>query len=401
MNIYGKSSRWKIYLAIVGLSIVVLSIFYTSFLARRLATIERNNMRFYVMAQEDLQDMDEEAFSYCDFTIQGEILSSNTTIPAIIVDYDNNVIDAINVGENRDSVYLQSLLDRWIEEGREPIPSFASLIYFGESQSLQQLRYFPVIQFLLIGAFIAFGYFGFNAARRAEQNRVWVGMAKETAHQLGTPISAIVAWVEHLKMAREEDPEVQEIIGELRNDVHRLELIADRFSKIGSRPNLQAVDIFDELDKCREYMEKRAPRKVSFDFPEVDNGTTKVLINPPLFDWVIENLIRNALDAMAGKGLISARVSEVNQAVHIDIIDTGKGIPHGKFKAVFRPGFTTKKRGWGLGLSLAKRIIEEYHGGRIYVKRSEEGKGTTFTIVLPKHQQNQESPVSTDERALV
>lgn len=403
MNIYGRTSRWKIYLAIVGLVIVVTSIFYTSFLARSLATIERNNMRFYILAQEDLIDSadDDEANLYCDFTLHTEILSANTTIPALIVNYDNEIIDAMNVGENRDSVYLQKLLDRWVSEGREPIPSFGALIFFGESQSLQQLRYFPIIQFLLIGAFIAFGYFGFNAARRAEQNRVWVGMAKETAHQLGTPITAIVAWVEHLKLSREDDPEVQEIIGELRNDVHRLELIADRFSKIGSRPSLQPINIYDELEKCRQYMEKRAPRRVSFDFPEAAGLPSTVAINPPLFDWVIENLIRNALDAMEGKGIIAARVTEDPNSIHVDISDTGKGIPSRKFKTVFRPGYTTKKRGWGLGLSLAKRIIEEYHGGRIFVKRSEEGKGTTFSIVLPKQPNAKPSQVTTTEGALV
>ncbi|MEL7221639.1 MAG: HAMP domain-containing sensor histidine kinase, partial [Bacteroidota bacterium] len=223
-----------------------------------------------------------------------------------------------------------------------------------------------------------------NASRRSEQNRVWVGMAKETAHQLGTPISAILAWIEHLKLVRAEDAETMEIAGELRNDVQRLELIADRFSKIGSTPKLDQINVYEEINICKDYMQRRAPRKVSFDFPSLEETPILVGINPPLFDWVIENLLRNALDAMDGKGEIAAEVYEDNTNVYIDISDTGKGIPAANFKRVFQPGFTTKKRGWGLGLSLTKRIIEDYHQGKIFVKKSEEGKGTTFTISLPK-----------------
>jgi signal transduction histidine kinase len=246
------------------------------------------------------------------------------------------------------------------------------------------LRYFPFVQFVLIAAFVAFGYMGFSSARRAEQNRVWVGMAKETAHQLGTPISAIVAWIEHLKLIREPDEEVQEVVGELRNDVSRLELIADRFSKIGSAPKLEPINIYEELDQCRAYMQRRASRKTAFNFPPADSPEKLVYINSHLFDWVVENLLRNALDAMEGKGSITADIYDDQDYVYADFTDTGKGIPDSKFKTVFRPGYTTKKRGWGLGLSLAKRIIEEYHNGKIFVKRSEEGEGTTFTIQLPK-----------------
>ncbi len=388
MNIYRQNSRWKIYLAVVGVAIVLISIAYTSYLARKLAIIEENNTRFYAMAQEAMVDTDEEEEAYCDLTLHSEILQSNTTIPAIVVNEQGGIDWAVNWGEGRDTsmAYLQKQLTRFRDAGIDPIPSsFGTMIYFDESRILQQLRWFPVVQFLLIGAFILFGYLGFNAARRAEQNRVWVGMAKETAHQLGTPITAIVAWVEHLKQLRDDDEEAHEILNELRNDVHRLELIADRFSKIGSAPKLEPTNLYVELDKCRAYMEKRAPRKVKFEFPAAEAGYAEVLINPPLFDWVIENLLRNALDAMEGKGTISANIHEDKDFAYVDITDTGKGIPHNKFKAVFRPGFTTKKRGWGLGLSLAKRIIEEYHRGRIFVKRSEEGRGTTYTISIPKY----------------
>lgn len=387
MDNYARKSRWKIYLALLGLAIVVVSIVYTSYLARELAAVEEANTRFWVIAQEDINDMDDEAAQYCDPYLQLEILQSNSTIPVIIANEQGRVDWGRNWGsESQDTnkEYLQKQLEKLIDSGAEPIPSFGTNVYFGESRILQQLRYFPFVQFLLIGAFITFGYIGLNSARTAEQNRVWVGMAKETAHQLGTPISAIVAWIEHLKMIKEDDEEVNEVVHELRNDVNRLELIADRFSKIGSAPKLQPVNIYEELDVCRQYMEKRASRKVTFDFPGPQEGQLHVNINPHLFDWVVENLLRNALDAMDGKGSISAEVYQDRNNVYVDLTDTGKGIPTGKHRRVFQPGYTTKKRGWGLGLSLAKRIIEQYHQGRIFVKRSEEGVGATFTISLPK-----------------
>ena len=365
MDIYQRKSRQKWSLAILGLAIVAFSMWYTNYMAQRLAVVERNNTRFYAIAQEDLNSSDPEADEYCDFYLHLEILTSNTTIPVIITNDRGEVDWGRNWGsEARDTnqVYLQQQLERLVRSGSEPIEGYGqqTKLYLGESQILRQLRYFPVVQFLLIGGFIVFGYLGLNSARRAEQNRVWVGMAKETAHQLGTPISAIVAWIEHLKLVRSGDEETMEIVTGLRNDVQRLELIADRFSKIGFT------------------------RKVTFDFPDPKEHKKMVEINPPLFDWVVENLLRNALDAMDGTGAISAEVYDDNQFVYIDITDSGKGIPASNHKRVFQPGFTTKKRGWGLGLSLTKRIIEEYHGGKIFVKRSEEGKGTTFTISLPK-----------------
>jgi signal transduction histidine kinase len=240
------------------------------------------------------------------------------------------------------------------------------------------------MQLGLIAAFIFFGYIGFSSARREEQNRVWVGMAKETAHQLGTPISGLVAWIDLLKAKEFTDAEVTDIIKELEKDINRLELVADRFSKIGSAPQLLPVNIFEQLDASKTYMQRRAPRKVSFEFPPISEyNPIYVGLNAHLFDWVIENLLRNALDAMDGKGIISASISSDAHQVYIDISDTGKGIPPANHKTVFQPGFTTKKRGWGLGLSLAKRIIEDYHEGKIFVKYGEENKGTTFSIVLP------------------
>ena len=389
MDIYNRKSRWKIYLGIAGAIIVAISMAYTTYLSNKLAEEERHKAALYVMAQERLNNLDEisaiinDSCPQPDLTLHLNILQANNTIPVIAVNDRGRVDFSVNTSDTSQA-YLLKEVARMEADGFEPIQSTAHQIYYKESTLLRQLRYFPFVQFVLIAAFVGFGYLGFSSARRAEQNRVWVGMAKETAHQLGTPISAIVAWIEHLKLIREPDEEVQEVVRELRNDVSRLELIADRFSKIGSAPKLEPINIYQELDDCRAYMQRRASRKVEFRFPAPDEPAKTVHINPHLFDWVVENLLRNALDAMDAKGFISAEVFDDQDFVYIDITDCGKGIPDGKFKTVFQPGYTTKKRGWGLGLSLAKRIIEEYHKGKIFVKRSEEGVGTTFTIQLPK-----------------
>lgn len=383
MDIYSRKSRWKLYLGIGGVVILLISMVYTNYLSKKLAEGERYKAQNWVLAMEQIND---ETKNFEDLTLQLNTIQSNNTIPVIVVNDRGNIEYAVNFGEelDNDEAFLKRQVAELEEEGFEPIENFAQSIYYKESKILQQLRYFPIVQLILIGAFIGFGYMGFSSARRAEQNRVWVGMAKETAHQLGTPISAIVAWIEHLRMIREEDNEVQEVIDELGKDVKRLELIADRFSKIGSAPELHSVNVYNELESMRSYMQRRASRRVRFEFPDPDQHPVMININSHLFNWVLENLMRNALDAMGGEGVISADVYEDNNYVYIDLSDTGKGIPNGKQKTVFQPGYTTKKRGWGLGLSLAKRIIEEYHSGKIFVKWSEEDKGTTFTIQLPK-----------------
>lgn len=389
MDIYARKSRWKLYLGIGGAVILLISLFYTRYLSQMLAEVERTKVENWVLAQEQLNDperlSDPDKMNE-DVTLQLEVLQSNTTIPVVMVNEVGEVLYATNFGPGLDDneEYLKKQVEKLQESGFEPIYSTGNLIYYKESKVLRQLRFFPLIQLILIVAFIGFGYMGFSAARRAEQNRVWVGMAKETAHQLGTPISAIIGWIEHLKMTLPENEDSEEVIEELRKDVNRLELVADRFSKIGSAPELEPVNIYEELDQCRAYMQARAPRKVSFHFPSTEQPPVYVNLNQHLFDWVVENLMRNAIDAMEGKGEIHAEVSTDGSIVNIDLSDTGKGIPHNKFKTVFEPGYTTKKRGWGLGLSLAKRIIEEYHNGKIFVKRSEEGKGTTFTIRFPR-----------------
>ncbi|PPK88545.1 histidine kinase/DNA gyrase B/HSP90-like ATPase [Neolewinella xylanilytica] len=380
--------RWPIYLSVIGLAIVVASVWYTNRLANQLSVIEENYVRFFEASVRDINNF-ENAAADADFGVQGEIIGNNTTIPAIWALQGGGYVEAINWGgREADTSYILEQLDYLKENGKPPVEMpYGGLMYFGTSTLIQKLRLFPYIQLALIGTFLVVGVFGINQARRAEQNRVWVGMAKETAHQLGTPISAIMGWIEHLNTSYADNPELMEVSGELNKDVLRLEMVANRFSKIGATPELHPTNIYAELDHCRQYMQKRAPRKVVFDFPTAAEGNLPVAINPLLFDWVIENLLRNALDAMDGKGRISSKVTEKDDKVTIDITDTGKGITARNVRRVFDPGFTTKARGWGLGLSLVKRIIEEYHRGKIVVLHSEPGKGTTFRITLPRAKQ--------------
>ncbi|MFT4685860.1 MAG: signal transduction histidine kinase [Bdellovibrionota bacterium] len=387
MSILPTSSRWPLYLAIAGLAIVVASVWYTNYLASQLAEIEQSYVELYGEAMERVADIENFADQKGDdVSTEQAIIDRMRTVPRILVnELTGEIVDALGFGDrNTDTTYLKTILGGWIEEGRTPVRSFAQLQYFGDSRLLRQLRFFPYVQAVLIGSFIFLGFLGINQTRKAEQNRVWVGLAKETAHQLGTPISAIMGWVEHLKMMYPDDEDIMEVSNELAYDVDRLSMVANRFSKIGATPELKPANIYAELNKCRDYMQKRAPRKVSFDFPEADAGNAQVAINPLLLDWVFENLLRNALDAMDGKGKLTGRIREQGGNIYIDITDTGKGISPKNIRKVFNPGFTTKKRGWGLGLSLVKRIVQEYHKGKITVTHSEMGKGTTFTITLPR-----------------
>lgn len=395
MGLLDNFSRWSLYFIVAGLVIVIASIWYTASLANQLSAIEKQNIDLYREVLERIESIPIEvvtleddlngAPAVDDYSIETRVMENAESLPQIQVDMRGKVVAARGFGRrDSDTSYLKSVVENWIADGARPIPIGGQFQYIGESWALQRLRYYPYIQLFLITSFVFLGYFGINQTRKAEQNRVWVGLAKETAHQLGTPISAILGWVEHLKMMYADDPEILEISGELAHDVDRLSMVANRFSKIGATPELEPHNIFVELHKCREYMQKRAPRRVTFDFPEADGGDIKVAINPLLFDWVFENLLRNALDAMDGKGQITGRIRELENKVFIDITDTGKGISPKNIRRVFNPGFTTKKRGWGLGLSLVKRIVQEYHKGKIWVSHSEIGRGTTFTIMLPR-----------------
>lgn len=385
---YGLPPNWLIWLAFLGLLITVVSVLYSTRLATQLSAIEKNNVNLYKESIQRMVKFDpllDSMSVYDDTSIESKVIENMKTMPRILVGRDGKIDDSDGFGEyGKDSAYMARVLEKWINNGVRGIDVGGQYQYIGESWLLQRLRYFPYIQLTLIGTFVFLGYLGINQTRKAEQNRVWVGLAKETAHQLGTPISAIMGWVEHLKMMYADDEDIMMVSDELAHDVDRLSMVANRFSKIGATPELARHNIYAELDKCREYMQKRAPRKVSFDFPETEDGDIPVSINPLLFDWVFENLLRNALDAMDGKGKITGKVRELEDKVYIDITDTGKGIEAKNIRKVFNPGFTTKKRGWGLGLSLVKRIVEEYHKGKIAVSHSEVGKGTTFTIVLPR-----------------
>lgn len=392
MSHFRQRSNWKVYLGLAGVVILCISLFYTGYLAQRLRQGERNKALLLtyaydaINAQSDPETADLEA----DLTLPTDIITSNTDIPILLAEESGKVIYARNFGPDLDtnSTYLQQKLLKLKAKGPEPIVLKDSgnrqYLYYQNSRLHEMLTYFPYVQLLLLAAFIAIGYISINNARRAEQNKVWVGMAKETAHQLGTPVSAIIGWIEHLRESHENDPESLEVLSELQNDVDRLNLIADRFSKIGSAPVLAPTGILAQMRELTSYIRKRAPKKVVFNEPPEDTAEITANINAPLFNWVIENIMRNALDALEdGNGVIAWDVHTHPHHLEITISDTGKGIAASNVKTVFEPGFTTKTRGWGLGLSLARRIIENYHGGKIYVKHSKPGEGTTFAIQLP------------------
>lgn len=392
MDIYRRKSYWKWYLAAIGAVIVILSLMYTKYLADKL--IERENQQAGQFAEAMRQLARTDVDNNCDFSLPNKLIIENTTIPVVVLDESYNIEMYRNIaGRNLDSMPIPEVrhhLDKMVTKGADTLiiaigDEMRKTLIYGHSNLLWLLNLYPYLQLILIAAFIGFGYLGFSSARRAEQNQVWLGMAKETAHQLGTPITAILGWLETLKSVNEDNPTNLDMIQELHKDVDRLELVADRFSKIGAQPELTSVNLYERLDEGRAYMQRRAPRKTKFDFPSpAEHAPLMVNVNPHLFDWVIENLLRNAIDAMeGGEGNIKCTVYQEGRYACFDISDTGKGIASNRFKTVFKPGYSTKTRGWGLGLSLSKRIINLYHRGKIFVRKSELGKGTTFTVKLP------------------
>ncbi|MBK8557276.1 MAG: HAMP domain-containing histidine kinase [Lewinellaceae bacterium] len=393
MDIYTRKAHWKWYLAAAGVVIIIISLVYTRYIADRLAERENQQAQQFAEAMRQLANNDLDLNN--DFTLPQRIITDNTTIPVVVLDETYQIEMYRNIDDNNlqemDTTLVRKALQKMIASGADTIifaipPDINQTLIYSHSHLLSLLNWYPYIQLMLIAAFIAFGYLGFSAARKAEENMVWLGMAKETAHQLGTPITAILGWVEALDAVNEDNPGNREMVTELRTDVSRLELVADRFSKIGAQPELRPFNLYEQLEKNREYMQRRAPRRVTFDFPNPNEyPEATVYINPHLFDWVVENLLRNAIDAMEeGIGVITAVLYEEPEFYCFDISDTGKGIPANRIKTIFKPGYSTKTRGWGLGLSLSKRIMEQYHSGKIYVKKSEPGKGTTFTVKLPK-----------------
>ena len=317
-----------------------------------------------------------------------EIVVNSALVPVIYTDStQKNIIDYGNIDSTliRDSIYREELIEE-MKAQNKPIEinlegRSKNYIFYKDSALLVQLKYYPIVQFGVIGFFLLLAYYFFSVSRRSEQNQVWVGMAKETAHQLGTPLSSLMAWTEILKNKDIDKNTIEEI----SKDLNRLETITERFSKIGSAPKLEHKDIHQAILGTWNYLKPRLSSKIEFSVQGGDNGQiVHAQINQALFEWVMENMIKNAVDAMEGKGSISIEITDQVQFVYVDITDTGKGIPRKMQKTVFEPGFTTKKRGWGLGLSLVKRIIENYHDGKVFVKGSEKNKGTTFRIVLKK-----------------
>ncbi|MFC2759299.1 sensor histidine kinase [Hallella multisaccharivorax] len=383
----GRNSQIKFILTLSAIVVVVCSLFVSNRLTNDLKREERNRMEVWAAAMKSLNNADE----YTDMSLVLKVLNENESIPVVLLDQNGTVTDFRNVrlhaDNHRDSlsevrqIALNGIASGHVirvsldADGRHYIN-----VCYEESLILRRLTIFPYIQLAIVLIFVLLAVFALIASNRAEQNRVWVGLSKETAHQLGTPISSLMAWTEVL---REEYPN-DDLIPELDKDVRRLQLISERFSKIGSEPELKPARLSEVLAHVTDYISRRTSHSVSIisKLPECEET---VNINEALFEWVIENLCKNAVDAMnGGPGTITIAVFQTPEEVVIEVSDTGKGISKQHLKSVFNPGFTTKKRGWGLGLSLAKRIVEQYHHGRIWVKSSVAGKGTTFRIELKK-----------------
>ena len=377
--------NWKTLLALIGVLIVSGTIFYSQYLARKIAKEEKQKVEQWVEAGKFLISSPADA----DIRLASMILTENISIPIIETNERDSIITFVNLDSSKaanDLEYVKKKLKQF-KSLHAPVdwtaPNDSSLhnrYYYGDSKLLKEVRYYPLIQLCIVALFIIITIFSIRSSFRSTQNQVWAGMAKETAHQLGTPVSSLEGWVEMLK-----DKSVdQKIVQELEKDVDRLRLVSDRFGKIGSSPHLELTNLVTQVSRMMDYMRKRATGKILFEMKSGKKETIMALVSPPLFDWVIENLLKNALDAMEGKGSIIVTIADEEHKVCIDISDTGKGIARKNIPLLFKPGFTTKKRGWGLGLSLVKRIIEDYHKGHIFVLHSEPNKRTTFRIMLKK-----------------
>ncbi len=388
MDIYNNKSKFKIAILIISLMVGIGSIYYTQTLVEKLAQREQKLIDLYAKGLK--YAVDPKTNSDLTFLFQ-EILDSNSTIPVILTDEQGIPQSYLNIDipKKASEKEKQKRLAAELEEMKSIYPpividyselGFKNYIYYKNSYFLTQLMYYPYIQLSIIAALGIIAYVAFSYSRNAEQNRVWVGLAKETAHQLGTPLSSLIAWVEILKST----PENYDTAIELEKDVQRLEMITARFSNIGSSPSPSNENAFNAVNDVIHYLDTRTSKKVKFEIIHTVPDDTTIKINKPLFDWVLENICKNGIDAMDGIGQITVKISEVTKKIAIDISDTGKGIPRSKFKDVFKPGYTTKKRGWGLGLTLVKRIVENYHNGKIFVLESEPGKGTTFRVLMEK-----------------
>ncbi len=387
MNLWtDKIQNVKVALVVAAVAIAAASLVVSHFLITDLKNEEHNRMEIWAEAMHSLATADEDA----DLNLVLKVIEQNNTIPVIVTDAEGTVQVFRNVSiqaaNAEDSLAVAREMAEQMRLDRPAIKIQLSehkndvlYVCYSDSVLLTRLAYYPYIQLGVVMLFVVVAIFALLTSKRAEQNKVWVGLSKETAHQLGTPISSLMAWTEILRETYPDD----ELIPEMDKDVKRLQLIADRFSKIGSLPERQTVRLAETLDHVVDYMNRRTSHKVEITAQLKDDDIT-VLVSPQLFEWVFENLCKNAVDAMEGRGSIKITATPFDEMIFIDVKDNGKGIERKNIKNVFRPGFTTKKRGWGLGLSLARRIIEEYHGGRIYVLYSEVGVGTTFRIEIPR-----------------
>jgi len=381
VDIYRKRQRWKQVLFFTAVLIGVGSLWYTNRLVKQIEITERQKMELWA---EAVQIMDQADFDD-DLAFPFSVIESNTHIPVILTDSMDNILGHKNLDslKSEDPVYMKRQLELAEEENESLVinlgPNEKQYLHYRDSTLLRTLIYFPYVQLGVIILFILVSYIAFSISRKAEQNEVWTGMSKETAHQLGTPISSLMGWMEILKQSNL-DPGM---VNEMQKDASRLEKITDRFSKIGSKPTLKESDLSKILSDSLEYIRNRGPAKIEY-LLDLPDKPIRVTINETLFEWVIENLCKNSTDAIGGKGRVIVHAVETEKHVIIDVEDTGKGISKSRFKTIFKPGYTTKRRGWGLGLSLSKRIIETYHNGKIFVLSSEPDDSTILRIMLKK-----------------
>ena len=374
--------NWRTGLAAIAIAIVSGTIVYSQYLARKIAGEERVKVEQWVEASKSLLNPD-----INDIRLPFKIISDNHDIPIIETNENDSITNFVNLDSAKVAGNDRYLWEQLNElkginppiEYMDPIDSTKiNRYYYGHTRLLNEVRYYPLIQLLIVGLFIIVTVLALRGSYRSAQNQVWAGMAKETAHQLGTPVSSLEGWVEVMR----EDERYKDVVPELAKDVNRLRLVSDRFGKIGSSPQLEDTDIIRAIYQMVDYIRKRAPGKVQMRVHTHGLETLRARVSPPLFDWVIENLLKNALDAMEGRGNIDVDIRQHKEGIQVDVSDTGKGITSQNIRNVFKPGFTTKKRGWGLGLSLSRRIIEQYHNGEIFVKHSEPGRGTTFRVII-------------------
>jgi signal transduction histidine kinase len=379
---FQRFMNWRTLLTTIAIAIVTGTVFYSRYLAEKLAAEERIKVETWVEAEKFLINSPADV----DTRLVSAIITNNNDIPIIGQTGEGHIIEYINLDSAKvknDSSYLPRKIRQFESQHSpivytDPLNGKKDLYYYGNSTLLQEIRYYPLVQLLIVALFIVVTLYTVSVRNRSVQNQLWAGMAKETAHQLGTPLTSLKGWVEVLK----EMPGNEKIAAELAKDTDRLQLVSDRFSKIGSTPSMEEKDLVKQIAQVVDYIKRRAPEKVIFDVNTNGHAAIPVKISASLFDWVIENLLKNALDAMGGKGKITINMHQTGQHIIIDVTDTGKGISAANISKLFKPGFTTKKRGWGLGLTLSKRVIEQYHKGQLFVKYSEPGKGTTFRIVL-------------------